>query len=133
MITDSMVFFFTPSLITYSNVCDLCGLSHLSWFQGLQYIPPCFWPWVIHHDVKSKMHYAKLPSYKKVRWGRLAGPSHNKKSKKNTKISVELDFKNAWKRYNIFTILMHSLSSGKTIRLDLILPNLLKLFGHCQN
>ena len=23
------------------------------------------------------LHYAKLPSYKRVRWGRLAGPSHN--------------------------------------------------------
>ena len=40
---------------TYSNLCVLCWLSHLSWFQGPKYIPPSFWPRVTNHDVKSKM------------------------------------------------------------------------------
>ena len=40
---------------TYSNLCVLCWLSHLSWFQGPKYFPPSFWPWVTNHDVKSKI------------------------------------------------------------------------------
>ena len=40
---------------TYSNLCVLCRLSHLSWFQGPKYIPPSFWPRVTNHDVKSKI------------------------------------------------------------------------------
>ena len=40
---------------TYSNLCVLCWLSHLSWFQGRKDIPPSFWPWVTNHDVKSKI------------------------------------------------------------------------------
>ena len=40
---------------TYSNLCVLCWLSHLSWFWGPKYISPFFWPRVTNHDVKSKM------------------------------------------------------------------------------
>ena len=40
---------------TYSNLCVLCRLSHLSWFEGPNYVPPSFWPRVTNHDVKSKM------------------------------------------------------------------------------
>ena len=40
---------------TYSNLCVLCWLSHLSWFEGPKYIPPSFWPQVRNHDVRSKM------------------------------------------------------------------------------
>ena len=38
-----------------SNLCVLCWLIHLSWFQGPKYIPPSFWPLVTNHDVKSKI------------------------------------------------------------------------------
>ena len=40
---------------TYSNLCVLCWLSHLSWFQGPKYIPPSVWLRVTNHDVKSKI------------------------------------------------------------------------------
>ena len=40
---------------TYSNLCVLCWLIHLSWFQGPRYIPASFWPRVTNHDVKSKI------------------------------------------------------------------------------
>ena len=40
---------------TYSNLCVLCWLSHLSWFWGPKYISPFFWPRVTNHDVKSKI------------------------------------------------------------------------------
>ena len=39
---------------TYSNLCVLCWLSHLSWSQGPKYFPSSFWPRVINHDIKSK-------------------------------------------------------------------------------
>ena len=39
---------------TYSHLCVLCSLSHLSWFQGPKYIPPSFWLWVTNHDFRSK-------------------------------------------------------------------------------
>jgi hypothetical protein len=39
----------------YSNLCVLCWLSDLSWFQGLKDIPPSFWPGVTNHDVKSNI------------------------------------------------------------------------------
>ena len=34
---------------TYSNLCVLCWLIHLSSFQGPKYIPPSFWPLVTNH------------------------------------------------------------------------------------
>ena len=40
---------------TYSNLCVLCWLIHLSGFQGPKYISPSFWPRVTNHDVKSKI------------------------------------------------------------------------------
>ena len=36
---------------TYSTLSVTCGLSHLSRFQGLKYIPPFFWPQVTNHGV----------------------------------------------------------------------------------
>ena len=53
---------------TYSNLCVLCWLSHLSWFQGPKYILPSFWLWVTNHDVTSKilkkLFLKSLPFYK---------------------------------------------------------------------
>ena len=40
---------------TYSSLCVLCWLNHLSWFPGPKYIPPSFWLRVTNHEVKSKM------------------------------------------------------------------------------
>ena len=40
---------------TYSNLCVLCWLSHLSWFWGPKYISPFFWPRVTNNDIKSKI------------------------------------------------------------------------------
>ena len=37
-----------------SALSVFCGLSHLSWFQWLKYIPPSFWPQITNHDVKTK-------------------------------------------------------------------------------
>ena len=48
---------------TYSNLCVLCWLSHLSCFQGPKYIPPSFWPWVTNHGVKSKLKKKKKKNY----------------------------------------------------------------------
>ena len=45
--------FVHQKLNTYSTLFVLCRFSHLSWFQGLKYIPPSFWPQVTNHDVKS--------------------------------------------------------------------------------
>ena len=46
---------------TYSNLCVLCWLIHLSWFQGPKYIPPSFRPRVTNHDVKSKISKKWIP------------------------------------------------------------------------
>ena len=36
----------------YSTLCVLSGLSHLSWFQGLKYISPSFFPYKLpNHTV----------------------------------------------------------------------------------
>ena len=40
---------------TYSKLCVLCWISHLSWLPGPKYIPPSFWPRFTNHDVTSKM------------------------------------------------------------------------------
>ena len=40
---------------THSNLCVLCQLSNLSWFQGPKYILPSFWFRVTNHDVKSNI------------------------------------------------------------------------------
>ena len=39
---------------TYSPLCVLCWLSHISWFQWPKDIPPSFWLRVTNHDVTSK-------------------------------------------------------------------------------
>ena len=39
---------------TYSNLCVLCWLSHLSWFWGPKFISPFFWPWVTNHVEKLR-------------------------------------------------------------------------------
>ena len=36
------------------NIFSFYCLLHLAWFQGLEYIPPSFGPWVTNHDIKSK-------------------------------------------------------------------------------
>ena len=46
--------FVYQKLNTYSALFLLCWLSHLSWFQGLKYMQPSFWPQVTNHDVNSK-------------------------------------------------------------------------------
>ena len=42
---------YLPTLKPYSTLCMLCGLRHLSWFQGLKYIPPSFWSRGTKRDV----------------------------------------------------------------------------------
>ena len=36
--------FIYQKLKPYLSLCILCGLTHLSWFQGLKYNPTSYWP-----------------------------------------------------------------------------------------
>ena len=40
------------SVLSYRITRVLFGLGHLSWFQGLKYIPPTVWPRVTKHAFK---------------------------------------------------------------------------------
>ena len=45
---------------TYSNLCVLCWLSHISWFQWPKYFPPSFWPQFTNHDVRQKFSFSAV-------------------------------------------------------------------------
>ena len=58
----------------FSNTCQLFFLQNfLKYsFTTTLYLLDFIWFWPIF----GLFYYAKFPSYKRVRWGRLAGPSH---------------------------------------------------------
>ena len=47
--------FIHQKLNIYSTFFVLCRLSHVSWFQGLQYNPPYFWPQVPNNDLRETL------------------------------------------------------------------------------
>ena len=65
-----------------------------------------FWP------TFGLFHYAKLPSYKRVRWGRLAGPSQNSRPLQihpiaNLQLVIDITFETIMQFWNSFFFIFY--------------------------